>query len=207
MQSSRTRNTIFTTLTFDRSQNIRNTWLLCNVASNRFLQRVRRTIDTCEYLKVYEIHKDSYPHIHILFIFSHLNYPNNHTRWLPHDVFTKLKLAWTLGLSDHQSPIAYADYSALNYVLKYVQKSSSASHLWSRLLRPEPDYVPQTNDNGYPLKTIRYAAYKTLLMPHTVSLDQTFCKTKKIKLITWSRGFIKSYLNTLQIIKPCPNAP
>jgi len=207
VQSSRTRNTIFTTLTFDRSQDIRNTWLLCNIASNRFLQRVRRTIDSCEYLKVYEIHKDAYPHIHILFIFSNLNYPDDHTRWLPDNVHSKLKSAWTHGLSDHQSPIAYSDYSALKYVLKYVSKSSSASHLWKRLLSPDTSYVPPTNDLGYPLKTLRYAQYKTFLMPVSVSLDRTVCKTKKIKLITWSRNFVKSYLSTLQNNEPCLSAP
>jgi len=207
VQSSRTRNSIFATLTFNRDKNIRDTWLLCHVASNRFLQRVRRTVDSCEYLKVYEIHKDSYPHVHILLLFSNLNYPYNHTRWLPHDVHQKLKLAWTHGLSDYQSPLANSNYSALSYVLKYLSKSSSASHLWSRILTPDYNFTPETNENGYPLKTQKYALFKTILIPADQTLLLCNYSKKKIKLLTWSRNFVSAYLKSKEIIKPCPNAP
>ena len=202
-----TRNSVFSTLTFPRDINSRDTWLSINVASNRYVQRVRRATDYCEYLKAYEIHKDGYPHIHILFLFRNLNYPYNNTRWLPDNLFAKLKSAWTLGLSDHQSPLANSDYSALKYILKYVSKSTSASHLWSLLLVPSTDYSPLLNDNGYPITSSKYASYHTLLVAKSSLLDRTLLRQRKIKLISWSRGFVQSYLNTLKINEPCPNAP
>ena len=203
-----TRNAVFTTLTFARDTDIRNTWLICNVTTNRYVQRVRRTVDSCDYLKVYEIHKDSYPHVHILFLFKHLNYNYNNTRWLPHDVYQKLKSSWTHGLSDHQSPIARTDYSALSYILKYVSKTSSTKHLWQLLLaNTTENYEPELNENGYPIKQAPYAAYHVLLIPDTRRLDRTDIRYKRIKLVTWSRGFIQTYLNTIKHIKPCPNAP
>ena len=199
--------TCFTTLTYPRTENIRNTWLHVNVSSNRYVQRVRRTIDHCEYLKTYEIHKDGYPHIHILFIFSNLNYPDDHSRWLPDDVFSKLKHAWVHGLSDHQSPSSHSNHSTLSYVLKYISKTSSAQHLWRRILTPNADYQPATNVNGYPITVTRYASYKTLLVPTAKLLDRTDCRIQKIKLITWSRGFVQAYLNDIKSNEPCPNAP
>ncbi len=198
---------VFSTLTVTRTQNIPNSWLLLNEATNRYVQRIRRTLDYCEYLKVYEIHKDKYPHIHILFIFRNLSYPNNHIRWLPTNVFQKLKSQWTLGLSDHQSPIANSDYSALKYVLKYVSKSTSSNHLWRCLLTPDSTYQSPVNELGYPIKHEKYAGYQTILVPDAQKLTYSTLKKKKIKLTSWSRGFIKAYLSTTSTQKPCPNAP
>lgn len=198
---------VFSTLTYPRDKNIRDTWLNLNLTANRYVQRVRRTLDSCEYLKTYEIHKDGYPHIHILFIFSNLNYPYNNTRWLPDDVFKKLKSAWTHGLSDHQSPTSLSGHSTLNYVLKYISKTSSSRHLWTRILTPDTNYTTPTNVDGYPIRPQRYSSYYTLLVPTARFLDRTDCRIQKIKLLTWSRNFIKSYLSTLQNIKPCPNPP
>jgi hypothetical protein len=193
-----TRNSIFTTLTFTRDTDIRTTWLKVNETSNRYVQRVRRTVDSCEYLKVYEEHKDGYPHIHVLFLFRNLHYPYNNSRWLPTNVFKKLKSAWTHGLSDHQSPIANSSHSTLSYVLKYINKSSSSSHLWSQILKPNPDYTPPTNDLGYPITSIKYAAYHKMFIHHKTLLDRTDIKLHKIKLLTWSRGFIPLYLTTIK---------
>ena len=131
----------------------------------------------------YEIHKDGYPHVHILFLFSNLTYPYNNTRWLPDNVFKKLKSAWTHGLSDHQSPTSRANHSSLNYILKYVSKSASASHLWQRLLTPDSNYVPETNLNGYPIQKTAYASYKIILIPSSILLDRCIFTKKKIKLL------------------------
>ncbi len=171
------------------------------------MQRVRRTLDNCQYLKAYEIHKDGYPHIHILFLFGNLSYPDNHTRWLPDNVFSKLKSAWTLGLSDHQSPTSRTHNSTLNYILKYISKTTSANHLWCQILTPDSNYETPTNENGYPISASKYAAFKTLMIPDSQNLIVCHYKLKKIKLLTWSRQFVPSYLSTLQNIKPCPNAP
>ena len=163
--------------------------------------------DSCEYLKVYEIHRNAYPHIHILLIFSNLKYPYNNSRWLPHDVFTKLKSTWTLGLSDYQSPIAHSSLSSINYILKYVTKTSSASHLWQRLLPANTDYTPPVSDLGYPIKKTQYAGYHSIHIPADQTLLVCHYKIKKIKLLTWSRNFVETYLNLSKNIKPCPNAP
>ena len=198
---------VFSTLTYSRNKNIRDTWLSVNLTANRYVQRVRRTLDSCEYLKTYEIHKDGYPHIHILFLFRNLNYPDDNSRWLPDDVFSKLKSAWLHGLSDHQSPTSYSSHSSLKYVLKYISKTSSARHLWTQILTPSPDYQTPTNENGYPIRLPRYSSYKTLLVPKSRLLDRTDCRIQKIKLLTWSRQFVPLYLKSLQIIEPCLNAP
>ncbi len=197
---------VFTTLTYPRDKDIRTTWLSVNETANRYVQRVRRTLDSCEYLKTYEVHKDGYPHIHILFIFSNLNYPDNHSRWLPDNVFKKLKSAWTHGLSDHQSPTSSTDYSALSYILKYVAKTSSSTHLWRLLLSSNQVSVPELNANGYPIHLKKYAGYHYVPICFIHRLDRTDFKIKKIKLISWSRNFIQSYLNANNITKPCPNA-
>ncbi len=189
---------MFTTLTFARDTSIRDTWLRVNETTNRFTQRVRRTIDYCEYLKTYEVHQDGYPHVHVLFLFRNLQYPSDNSRWLPADVFTKLKSAWTHGLSDHQSPTRSSGYSPLKYILKYVSKTSSSSHLWGLLLGNSTTISqPQENSLGYPIHPPKYAAYHTLLVPHEQKLLVTTLKTKRIKLISWSRGFVPLYLSTL----------
>ena len=198
---------VFTTLTFPRSKNIRDTWLSINQATNRYVQRVRRTIDYCEYVKAYEIHKDGYPHVHILFIFRNFRYNSNHTRWLPDTIFAKLKSAWTLGLSDHQSPTSSSNHSGLSYILKYLSKSSSANHLWSKILTPDTSYSPTLNENGYPILMKSYAGYALIIVPSDVTLTQCNLKYHKIKLLTWSRKFTQSYLKSLQTTEPCPNSP
>ena len=139
-------------------------------------------------------------------MYSNLNYPDHNTRWLPDDVFKKLKLAWLHGLSDHQSPTSRAGHGALNYILKYVSKSSSSTHLWKLILSNGEIFSPSTNENGYPIRATRYAGYKKITVAHSLLIDRCTFQTKKIKLVTWSRNFIKSYLSTLQTSKPCPNA-
>lgn len=202
-----TRNSVFSTLTYTRDTPIRDTWLKLNESCNRYVQRVRRTYDYCEYLKTYEIHKDQYPHIHILFLFRNCNYPYRNDRWLPDGLFAKLKSAWTLGLSDHQSPVTHSNHSALIYILKYISKTSSASHLWSKILPHDTSYVAPLSDLGYPLKNIKYASYKIILTPDSQTLTVCHYKKHKIKLISWSRNFVSAYLSTLKSNEPCLNAP
>ncbi len=200
-----TRNSCFSTLTYARNRNIRNTWLSVNTDTNRYVQRVRRKVDACEYLKTYETHADKYPHCHVLFLFSNLSYHSNNSRWLPDNVFAKLKSAWTVGLSDHQSPNACTDYHALKYILKYVAKSSSSNHLWKLLLSDtRTDYIPPLNENGYPIRLPAYASYQTVFVPKARLLFRTDIRLKRIKLISWSRGFITAYRNTLKSNEPCP---
>lgn len=187
---------IFSTLTFNpKTHNSRDAWLSISTSTNRYVQCIRRTVDYCEFLKVYELHKNGMPHVHILFIFRNLNYSSNNTRWLPHDVYQKLKYSWTLGLSDHQQPIANSDYSAVKYILKYVTKGS-ATHLWTKILDPTIVNPPPLNDLGYPIKSPKYAKYHQILVLHQSLLLSSVLKWKRIKLLTWSRGFIKSFINT-----------
>lgn len=202
-----TRNTVFSTLTVARDCSPRDAWLVLSQTTNRYVQRIRRTVDYCDYVKVYELHKDSYPHVHVLFIFRNLKYPYNNSRWLPDNVFSKLKLAWSLGLSDHQSPTSNKSNSTLNYILKYLAKSTSASHLWSMLLTPTVAQPPSTNDLGYPQKRDAYSSYHSILVPKETTLTATHLKVKRIKLLTWSRGFVQAYLSTLPHSEPCPKRP
>lgn len=188
---------VFTTLTYPQDNNIREKWSLLNKDTNRYVQRVRRTIDACDYLKAYEIHKSGYPHCHILFIFKHYDYPSNNTRWLPTDVFSKLKSAWPHGLSDHQQPLTHSNYGSLKYILKYTTKGSD-SHLWQKLLPLSTEITPPNlNELGYPIKKPAYAKYKFLSTPVDRYLFYSTFKWNKIKLLTWSRGFVKEYLSTL----------
>ena len=193
----RTTNAVFSTLTITRAKNKTDSWNDINKLSNRYVQRIRRKINHCEYLQAFEEHSDGYPHVHLLFLFRDYRYAKNNTRWLPTTLFERLKSQWTHGLSDHQQPYANSDYSSLKYILKYVSKTS-ATHLWSKLLPTSYDIQPvNTNELGYPIKSPQYAKYKSILVCKEKFLDRTDLKLKKIKLLSWSRNFVPEYLKTI----------
>lgn len=188
--------TVFTTLTYPQNRSIRQNWLNINKDTNRYVQRVRRTIDACDYLKAYEVHQSGHPHTHILFIFKHYDYPSNNSRWLPTDVFKKLKSAWIHGLSDHQQPLTSSSFGSLKYILKYVSKGSD-SKLWQNLLPFSGEIPPPiTNELGYPIKKPAYAKFKLLSDQQDQTLLYSTFKWNKIKLLSWSRNFAKEYLST-----------
>ena len=149
----RTTNAVFSTLTVSRTKNQRESWLSISSLSNRYVQRIRRKVDLLEYLQAFEQHQDGYPHVHLLLLFNNYHYAKTNSRWLPTELFTRLKSSWLHGLSDHQQPITNSNYGALSYILKYVTKSSS-NGLWKNLLPLNTDVPsPETNE----LNSLYYA--------------------------------------------------
>ena len=189
---------VFATLTYARDTSRNQTWLRANNDFNRFIQRVKRTYKNqpLEYLRCFEHHRDGYPHTHALLIFSFNCRDRKH--YLVDSLYRVLKSNWIHGNSDFQSPMQKGN-SSINYILKYLGKSSSTSNLWSQILTENYHLKePKVNDLGYPIKPPPGEnVWKLILIPNEVTLLQCTLKWKRIKLLMWSRNFIKEYKNLL----------
>ncbi len=191
-------NAVFATLTYNPNQSKRDAWLSSTSDYNRFIQRLKRNFDSCQYLKVIEPHQNGYPHIHALLLFDKLSYSSDGSRYLPHDVFQKLKSTWTIGLSDYQSPRGSGN-SLVSYVLKYLTKTSASKRLWSLILGTlNYGAIIPTTDNDF-IRPPPYAGFKHILIPKEHFIFHSTLQTKRIKLLSWSRNFIPTYLSLLQI--------
>lgn len=186
-------NDVFTTLTYSRNQSPRDTWLRVNSDTNRFLQRVSRKIGDVEYLRVFEHHKDNYPHIHIHLRFRPEKVIRERDIYLYDVYFRRLKQAWVHGLSDHQCP-KYSHHFPVAYILKYLGKSTSSSRLWAQILNGKIE--PQVNDLGYPIKAQAGKNIWKLIsvpIPRECNLLRSRFKWKRIKLMSYSRGYIATF--------------
>jgi hypothetical protein len=197
MTNQRLNNAAFVTLTYERNSSVGNTWKKVSRDTNRYLQRVRRTLGNIDYLRAFESHKDGYPHVHILILFPVEYNIRNRGKFLHQSYYKRLKDAWPHGLSDAQSPLGKGNHS-IGYILKYLNKSSSSNNLWSKLLTETHTKEPAVNDLGYPLKPPPGEnVWKLILIPDQKLLLKSTLKWKRIKLLMWSRHFVETYKKSL----------
>ena len=190
-------NCAFVTLTYARSSSIRDAWLNINGHCNRYLQRCRRKLGNCEYLRAYEQHKDGYPHAHLFLIFRDTKNIRDRGKFLQDRYYRTLKSEWTHGLSDAQSP-KYQNHGVIGYILKYMSKSTSSTTLWSKILGNYAIQEPKVNDLGYPLKPPPGEnVWKYVMIKDSEDLLQCTWSWKRIKLLMWSRGFVTEYKRIL----------
>jgi hypothetical protein len=194
-------NAVFITLTYDRSSNVSETWQKTTTDFNRYIQRLRRnkilrTLNDFEYLRVFEQHQDGYPHIHAVLLFDPTISLRERDKFVYEKYRRPFKSLWTSGLSDCQSPKSKGN-GIIGYILKYLGKSTSTVTLWSQILGNLTIQEPKVNDLGYPIKPpAGKNVWKYILIPDNHYLLKSTLKWKRIKLLMWSRGFIEKYKNS-----------
>lgn len=185
----------FLTLTYDRTQGLRSSWWRSTDFVNRYLGNLRRSktrtgvhwFDGLEYLRVFEPHRDGFPHIHLV-VATRRNYSTGGI--YVHDGFRSVvRSRWIHGLSDVQYAKNQNASRVISYALKYLSKSTSSRHLWSRILDADP-FDRRYDDGG----TVLYSPYAGfhLLYPRHDQCGLYSCrlgKPRKIKLMSWSRAF------------------
>lgn len=183
---------VFATLTYSRSKSIRDTWLNVTSDFNRFSQRVQRKIGYLEYLRVFENHKDNYPHIHAHLRFRDVKNIRERGIYLHDKYFRALKSCWTHGHTDYQCP-KYSNHYPIAYVLKYIGKSTSSATLWQQILNPTfKPYTPPTD--SFPIPAERGEnIWKLISIPLSTNLYSSRFKWKRIKLLSWSRGYVATF--------------
>lgn len=161
------------------------------------MQRVQRNFGTTEYLRVFEPHKDNFPHIHILLRLRSFRTVKDSGIFLRNEYFSTFKSLWDYGHTDFQCP-RYSNFYPIGYILKYLGKSTSTSRLWATILDPSTcqDRVA-TNELGYPIKPPKGEnVWREVLIKDKSYLLYSTLKIKKIKLCTWSRGFTDTFKNS-----------
>lgn len=190
----------FVTLTYDRSRSIPAITGQLGKDFNRYIQRIRRLHNSrVQYIRTIELHKDNYPHIHIILQFNPPLSVTN-ARFYDRALYAKWKSLWTLGLSDYQP--ARSGRLPIFYIIKYIIKGSSTYlTLWRKL------YAPTVVSSSEPSKTCSNISPSaipsmTTKLPHFPSPSEIaltkYCKDHKLKQLSWSRNFIFPNLTTLK---------
>ncbi len=190
---------VFATLPYSRDKSSRDRWLQCTSDSNRFIQSISRKIGPVEYLRVLEAHKDNhhFPHLHLHLRFRDGCRIRESGIYLLDEPRAKLKSSWPHGLSDFQCP-RHTGYFPIGYILKYLGKSSSTSSLWQRLLESRDNfksYTPDPNVNPIWVPS-GDNVWKLISKPTKQTIFFSSFRWKRIKLLSYSRGYVKTYSNT-----------
>lgn len=190
---------IFATLTYPRNESIRVRWLSVTMDTNRFIQKIRRDklFGELEYLRCLEPHKDGYPHAHL-----HIRFKNCHIR----DRGIYLRDVFRQRLKEHSSKFGHTDFQCcrnmefgtIRYIVKYLAKNKGASRLWQLVLGPRIMVPSSVNELGYPLKPLPYASWKLISIGYKTDLFKSQFKWKKIKLLSWSRGYPSTFVRSPQ---------
>lgn len=186
---------IFATLTYPRTQSIRDTWLRVTSDTNRFIQTVSRgNSGYLEYFRVFEPHKDNYPHVHLHIRFG-LDYRIRDRDVFIYDHIRKfLKQSSNgFGNTDFQSP-KRRKAGCVGYITKYLGKSTSISRLWQLILNPTFLPSPPSSSDTYPPQCPKGTnIWKLISIPTNHRLLYSTYKWKRIKLASWSRGYIETF--------------
>lgn len=182
------KSSIFTTLTYDRTQDSEKSWDSVATDANRFVQRLRRQVGSVEYLRGLERHKSGYPHIHWLLLFRTpfrcsrgKDSKGKERYYIEHTTYAALQKCWSnsgktrLGHDDWVVPLNNNSGPVINYVVKYITKTSSNTNLWKLLLAERAK--PATDNKAQRISRVH-------LPSHTI------VNGKKVKLLSWSRGFV-----------------
>jgi len=119
-------NVIFITLTFNRSKflNPVYVWHYLSDYVNDYMSNLNKKLKKYNnkiafFVKIYELHRDYFPHVHILLL---LKNPIKTFFWKNKKrIVMKRKLEWDKGFTDVFAPNNYADIC--NYLTKYITKN------------------------------------------------------------------------------------
>lgn len=191
----------FVTLTYSRTENSLCTWKRVGVDVNRFVQKIRRILSCdLEYLRVYESHKDGYPHVHLLLLIRREIANVRNSKFVADIFYKRFKGAWSHGHSDWKLPRFKNNNRVVSYVLKYIGKSSSTASLWTRILQgkllsspPDGASAPAPFLAG---DNVWYCIWNIVEKQEYIDRCTFDYKKIRIKLVVWSRGFVDLYKET-----------
>ena len=176
--------------------------ILNKIVSDRgqFIRRLRKMGVDGSYLSGIEEHKSGVPHLHVLLL-TCFDYRNpKHPRYVSDRWYMPLKSCWREGSIDIKVSGSHHVSHQLGYILKYISKTGSARRLWARILfDPKVGVVSQEDGSAYDKARgdetiwIKWYAYSCLTEHIDNSAHGPQCpgKWKKVKRLSWSRGFIE----------------
>ncbi len=179
---------VFATLTYKREGKPLNV----SKDFNRFVQTFRRLNQKqIGYFRSIELHKDSYPHIHVLFQFDSACLSVYHNRFFDSVLYHRWKRCWKHGLSDFQPP-RKSGVHQLTYIMKYISKNATSKTVWKKLYQQNVSSVTSTQDvssSPTPSNTIMEIQDKMTLRSTIPSVYLVLNSTNRLKLLSWSRNF------------------
>ncbi len=159
---------------------------------NRFVQRFRRLNQKhIGYFRSIELHKDGYPHIHVLFQFDSACLSVYHNRFFDSILYHRWKRCWQHGLSDFQPPRKHGVHQ-LTYIMKYISKNATSKTVWKKLYPQSVSSVTNIQDVSScptPSSTITPSQVKTTSKSTIPSVYLVLNSTNRLKLLSWSRNF------------------
>ncbi len=182
MQITFTRH-LFATLTYSRDKSVHERWESISTDFNRYCQRFRRLHKYgLEYLRVYEEHKDGYPHIHCLVQFPYAAIRIENARYFDKELYQRWRLLWPHGHTDYQKP-RQTGTGALSYVMKYLIKNQTSKTVWKKVLSSSAQ--PVCADVSITPDSLTSNAPNT--NAHVIPTLPTHMNG--VKLCSWSRKF------------------
>lgn len=178
-------NHVFGTLTYSRDISISDCGERISKDFNRYIQKFRRLHNTkVQYIRAIEAHADGYPHIHVI-----LQFPTslrvNDSRYFDRELFKKWKQLWTSGVADYRPP--NTKRQPVLYLVKYISKNTSAYRtLWKKLL-PANTVEPSNGLTQTVTKNVSDVKPSSDDIKFVGTL--LFCKTYKLRQLSWSRNF------------------
>ncbi len=152
---------------------------------NRWIQRFRRkNKENVAYFRCIELHRDSYPHFHVLLQFPSASLRVHNGRWFDSILYRHWRNTWTNGHSDYAVPRA-TSVGQLTYIMKYLSKNASTKTVWKKIFLSQNQSVPSVAERKSSVLP------SGLLQNPTKSVSSVYLSTLKsrIKLLTWSRNF------------------
>jgi hypothetical protein len=203
------RNDFFVTLTFRRDRTKNQVLRSLRNDLYSFTRKFRKHFGHTEYLRAIELHKDDYAHIHLHILCRDFTYAPRNSRYFDEHLYRKLKSLWTLGHTDYQPPRGKG-YGVVAYTLKYLNKTSSSSTLWSKLLASTVDSSAEdtptqqnesiANDTNQSQPVIKESPHIFFLKNTALQSNLLSCPLKygKYRKITWTRGYVPLLRSTFK---------
>lgn len=114
-------NTLFITLTVDRSFDLESAWSSLGVWFNRFRNAMKARYGPFEYVRVFQAHKDGYPHIHLIAIFRDATFGTFLDRGTVRVQEKRdIEASWPFGFMDVEVPASVT--ATRTHILRYVER-------------------------------------------------------------------------------------
>jgi hypothetical protein len=152
--------------------------------NNCYLPSKKIPHQSIEYFRSIELHKDGYPHLHVLLQWPHAPLSCHNGRYFEAILYRRWKTSWKHGLSDFQPPRKIGVHQ-LTYIMKYISKNVTCNTVWKKILEsPTRDAASVTKPKS---SVPSFGSQES----STISASPVYLQTSKsrIKLLTWSRNF------------------
>jgi|GEM_PF-3317966 len=118
-------NLAYITMTLDRKVTLVEAWRLIGVYFNRFMSAISKKYGKVCAIRVWEAHKDRYPHIHVILVFEEYEFTavwhrgKKKTCWRIQE-YRDIKKYWKYGWSDVRAIDSF--HGGVKYLSKYISK-------------------------------------------------------------------------------------